>query len=184
MKRDPECGAIDENYLFNNDKTNFVVDLNEASTLDMKGDKNFSYADVFREDVQMTMMLFFGRDSKAYLGVPFIIFQNNRSSYPIQDVPDNVPGVWYRSRPKIKMDSCVFCELLVEKSIMKPCPEGRNFFVFSKASGLKLTEATREAIKASYTRLRFLPKISSHLCQFTDSFIIQHIKRVWRRCWD
>lgn len=52
------------------------------------------------------------------------------------------------------------------------------------ASGHKLTEAATETLKDSNTRLRFLPKNATDLCQPADSFIIQQIKTVWSRRWE
>lgn len=185
LMRDFEAGVMDENFVYNADETHFVVDLNDGKTLAMKGDKDVSFADVVSGDVGMTMMVLLGGGCKAHLGAPFIIFQNDRSSYPIQGVPDNIPGVCYRSGPKGWMDSRVFSEWLGEKRIMTPCPAGKERVLFvDNASGHKLSEAAKAALKYSNTTLRFLPKNATDLCQPADSFIIQQIKTVWRRRWD
>lgn len=185
LKRDLESGRLDENFMFNADETHFVVDLNDGRTLAMKGDTNVKFADVVSGDVGMTMMVMLGGGCHAYLGVAFMIFQNDRSSYPIQGVPDNVPGACYRSGPKGWMDSRVFTEWLSEKRVMSPLPDGRERVLYvDNASGHKLTADAQEALRLSNTVLRFLPKNATDLCQPADSFIIQKIKAVWRRRWD
>lgn len=86
------------------------MDLNNGGTLSMKGDVDFKFSDVFNGDQGMTMMVMLGGGSKSSIGVPFMIFQNPNSSYPILGVADNIPGVVYRSGPRCWMDSRVFCE--------------------------------------------------------------------------
>lgn len=185
LKRDFDSGTIVEGVVYNADETHFVVDLNDGRTLAMKGDKDVKFADVVSGDVGMTMMVLLGGGATAHLGLPFMIFQNKLGSYPIQGVPDNVPGVCYRSGKKGWMDSRVFAEWLGEKRVLSLLSDGSRRILFvDNASGHKLTEAAREALKISNTELRFLPKNATDLCQPADSFIIQKIKTVWRRRWD
>lgn len=185
MMREFQSGELDECVVFNADETHFVVDLNDGRTLAMKGDTDVKFADVVSGDVGMTMMVMLGGGSRSHLEVPFMIFQNERSSYPIQGVPDNIPGVCYRSGPKGWMDSRVFTEWLSEKRVMKPLQDGRQRVLYvDNASGHKLTAEAKDALNASNTVLRFLPKNATDLCQPADSFIIQKIKTVWRRRWD
>lgn len=110
LKRSFDDGIYLEDNVFNADETHFVVDLHDCRTLAMKGDTEVKFADVVSGDVGMTMMIMLGGGSRARLEIPFMIFQNERCSYPIQGVPDNVTGVCYRSGPKGWMDSRVFAE--------------------------------------------------------------------------
>lgn len=177
--------VLDEDCLFNADETHFSVNLDDGHTLAMKGDKNVKYSDVVSGDMGMTMMVMLGGGSKPRFEIPMIIFQNYRCSYPIQGIADNVPGVCYRSGPKGWMDTRVFEEWLSEKRIMSPLPAGKERVLFvDNASGHKVTAAASAALKGSLTKLNFLPKNATDLCQPADSFIIQKIKTVWRRLWD
>lgn len=100
LMRDFNSGRLDETCMENADETHFFVDLNEGSTLAMKGDTNVKFSYVVSRDVGLTMMVLLHGGTQAHLGVPFIIFQNDRSSYPIMGLQYNIPGVCYRSGPK------------------------------------------------------------------------------------
>lgn len=75
-------------------------------------------------DVKITMMFMLEGGSRHHLGVLFIISRNERRSYQINGVPNNVPGVSYRSGPKEWIDSRVFAEWLSEKSVMGLMQDG------------------------------------------------------------
>lgn len=129
MKRGFEAESIDEEVLFKADETHFVADLNYGRKLSMKGDESVEFADVVCGDVGMTMIFILEGGSRSNLGVPFINFQNDRSSYTIQGVPQNTHGVCYRSGPNICMDShmaCVLTEWLSKKRVMSRIPCDRQ----------------------------------------------------------
>lgn len=85
-----------------------MLDLNEGRALAMKVNTEVKFADIFSGDVGMTMKMMLGGGSRKRLEIPFMIFKNERCSYPIQRVPNNVPGDLYRSGPKEWMESRVF----------------------------------------------------------------------------
>lgn len=185
LKRGFDDKSLDEECIFNADETHFCINLDDGHTLAMKGDKEVKYSDVVSGDMGMTMMVTLGGGSKPRFEIPMMIFQNDRCSHPIQGVPDTVPGVCYRSGPKGWMDTRVFEEWLDERRILAPLPGEKERVLFvDNASGHKLTSTAIAALRRSCTRLQFLPKNATDLCQPADSFIIQKIKTVWRRMWD
>lgn len=53
-------GRYDEDCIFNEDETHFVVDLTNGRTLAIKGDTNVNFCDVVSGDVGMNMMVMLG----------------------------------------------------------------------------------------------------------------------------
>lgn len=58
------------------------------------GDKNVKFVDVEYGDVGMTMVVLLGGGSKRYLAVSFLIFQNCRRPYDIEDITIAIPEVF------------------------------------------------------------------------------------------
>lgn len=90
-------GVLAEKNVFNADETHFLVDQHDGRALAMKGDERVSYADVFSGKEGMKMMMLLGGGAYKHLEAPFMIFKNSACSYLIQGLPENVPGVSYRS---------------------------------------------------------------------------------------
>eukprot|EP00171_Calliarthron_tuberculosum_P002297 IDg2297t1 len=69
--------------------------------------------------------------------------------------------------------------------MMQQLPGGKQRVLFlDNALWHKKTDIAKEGLGKSKTKLEFLPKNTTDLCQPADSFIIQKIKMVWRRKWD
>ena len=68
----------------------------------MREDNDVKYADVVSGGQGMTMMVCITGGPSALIQAPMMILTNtNRTSYPIMQVPDNLPGVcYYRLGPK------------------------------------------------------------------------------------
>lgn len=62
-------------------------------TIRTRGDQNVAYADIVAGDEGITMMVRIKGGRDARIECPMFIFQNQGRSYPIRNVPDNVPGV-------------------------------------------------------------------------------------------
>ena len=98
-----------------------------------------------------------GRD--AIVEAPFMIFQNANRSYPIQRVPDNLPGVSYRSGPKGGMDRTVFPQYLSGKKVIRPLPHGRKRILFvENCSGHGSSTNLATAFNSINTEVRFTPQ--------------------------
>lgn len=59
----------------------------------------------------------------------------------------------------------------------------QRFLYVDNASGHKMAPKALDALAKPNTRLEFLLKNATDLCQRADSFIIQKMKTVWRRRW-
>lgn len=55
--------------------------------------------------ISMVVRISGGRDTGIEL--PFVVFKNDRLSYPVRGVLDDIPGASYRSRLKGWMDTTV-----------------------------------------------------------------------------
>ncbi|KAI9922222.1 hypothetical protein PsorP6_000227 [Peronosclerospora sorghi] len=81
------------------DETHFVINFGNGRTLVFRGDSDVKYADVVSGG-GMTMMVNLTGGPNSQIATPMLIFQNAKRSYPIQGLPDDVPGVTYRAGPK------------------------------------------------------------------------------------
>lgn len=114
-----------------------------------------------------------------------LIIQNAKNSYPIRGVPDNIPGVCYRSSSKGWMDSENWKELLSEQRIFKKPIGGkiRQLF-FDNCPSHVGDDEVKSFLAQIRTNLNKLPANSTEKTQAADYFVIQKIKESWRRNWD
>ncbi|DAZ98996.1 TPA: hypothetical protein N0F65_011251 [Lagenidium giganteum] len=119
---------------------------------------------------------------QSHIMPPMMIFTNAKSSYEIRNVPDDVPGVCYRTGPNGWMTQRVFREYLTEKRAMRRDPLGREKAIFlDNCSGHLDESECVEELKALNAKLHFLPANATDLCLPADSFEIANIKDVWQR---
>ncbi|RAW43028.1 hypothetical protein PC110_g743 [Phytophthora cactorum] len=100
LKRAFESGKLEENTVFNMDEAHFDINMDNHMTLGFRGDKVVRYHDVVSGGEGMTLVLKIRGGPSARIDPAMMIFQNQNRSYPIQNVPDDVPSVTYRSGPK------------------------------------------------------------------------------------
>ena len=115
LKRKFEKNELDEDMIYNMDETHFVVNMDNKKQLCVRGEEEVKYADVVSGGEAMTMVVLISGGRKAKIEIPLLIFTNKNRSYLIMNLPDNQPGVAYRSGPKGWMDGKVFPEWLSEK---------------------------------------------------------------------
>ncbi|KAL3681117.1 hypothetical protein R1sor_024073 [Riccia sorocarpa] len=114
LSRGFQSGELDENLQENIDKTHFVVNMDNGRTLGFRGDDHIKYADVVSGGVSMTMVVKVTRGRAGKICSPFMIFQNDNCSYPIRRVPDNIPGVSYRTTSKSFMTTDCFVSRILQ----------------------------------------------------------------------
>lgn len=141
LKRAFESGELDENTVFNMGEAHFVINMDNKKTLGFRGDTTIRYHDVVSGGEGMTLVLKIRGGPCARIEPPMLIFQNQKSSYPIQKVPDDVPGVTYRSGPKGWMDQRLFRTWLRNK-ICNRCHhrDQKQVVYMDNASGHKVDE--------------------------------------------
>lgn len=102
----------------------------------------------------MTVLLRISGGCDAKFEAPFMVFQNIARSYPIRGVPDDVPGVSYRTGPKGSMDTTVMPQWLSERRAIKPLVHQRRRVLFvGNCSGHKITEDVQAAEQNINTRV-------------------------------
>lgn len=163
--------------MFNDNEKHLVIGTNDGKKLAMKGNDKVMFVDVLSGDMGIKMMMMLGGAPNSHLGVPFMIFQNSGSSYPIRGLPETFPRVCYRTGQKGWMDRRVFSQWISEYRVLPKLPNGRKrvFFV-DNATRNSMNEAVKDALLFSNTELRYFPKNVADLCQPADSFVIQMIK--------
>ena len=177
--------SLDPDMCENIDETHLIIDMKKPRVLGFKGEGSLKYADVVSGGESMTLALRISGGVDSRLHPPFLIFQNDRRSYPIRGVDDNIPGVCYRSSPKGWMDRITFKEYLKEPRAFSPHPYGRKKHVFLDNCTSHMPDAELENwLDENKIELLFLPKNATDLCQPLDSFIIKCFKEEWKKRWD
>ncbi|KAL0229044.1 hypothetical protein GEMRC1_013664 [Eukaryota sp. GEM-RC1] len=189
LKRGFDSEELSDNLMVNFDETHFIINSDNGKTLGFVGDDKVRYSDVVSGGEGMTMVVRIVGGLRGKVHIPFMIFKNPRSSYPINTLDDNVRGVAYRSSPKGFMNGYIFNEYFKEKRIWKRNRSDQKLVVYcdnvpchslNSEIGVKVS-ATVEKLGAE---LRFLPANSTHLSQPCDSFVIQKIKEIWTGLWE
>ena len=96
-----------EELICNMDETHFVINFENGRTLGFRGDQDVKYAENVSGGEGMTMIFHITVGASSRIVTPMLIFQNAKRSYPIQELPDTVPGVAYRTGPKGWSDKTV-----------------------------------------------------------------------------
>jgi DDE superfamily endonuclease len=167
------------------DETHLRINMDNGRTLAEIGYRHVKYLDMVSGGQGMTMMVRLSGGAGGMIANPFIVFQNESRSYPIRQVPDNVPGVSYRFQQKGWVDQKVMLEYISDsRTLPKLRDNKRRTLYVDNCSGHKLTPSHKEALAKANTELRFLPPNCTDLIQPADSFVIQKIKDAWRSLWD
>ena len=178
-------GSLKEEDVANADETHFIMNSDNGKTLGFVGDNDVKYLDVVSGGESITMMVLISGGPEARVEVPMLVFKNPSRSYPIRGIPDNIPGVCYRSSPKAWMDRPVWSEWLQEPRVMKALPNGRIRKLFVDNCSSHITDESVQAqLNAARTSLYKFPPNATDLIQPADSFVIQKIKEVWQRRWE
>lgn len=128
-------GVIDWRDICNADETHFLINLDNHRTLGRCDETDVKYADVVSGYDIMTIMIRISGWREAMIEAPFMVFQNCKRNHPIQALPDDIPGVSYRTGPKSWMDRAVFPQYLREKKVLRPLPQGRLRIIYINNCG-------------------------------------------------
>lgn len=154
-----ESGELEEDVVGNVDETHIVVNMDNGRTLAFAGHGDIKYADVSSAGQGMTMMvrIMGGRD--ASIQPPSLFFKTKKRSFPVQGVPDDIPGVSYITGPKRWMDQKVCTEWLSEPRAIRKDVYGRHKVIFLDNCSCHLdTEAQRIMLAPINASLKVLPK--------------------------
>ena len=189
MKRAFDSGELNEDLVFNMDETHFVVNMDDKKTLALKGDTEIKYADVVSGDEGISMVLRMSGGEHSRLTCPMLIFKNKSRSYPIRNVPDDVPGVTYRSAPKGFMDRLLFTQWLQEPRCNPSDMMKRPTYLFlDNFSGHGFCgddgETHGDVLTEKSITMCFLPPNTIDMLQPLDSFVISKVKQYWRERWN
>ena len=180
----PLAGKIYENDVENADETHLIINVDNGSTLGFYGDKEVKYGDVVSGGEGCTMMVRLTGGRNARIAAPFMVFKNGDCNYPIRGVPDNVPGVAYRTGPEGWMDTTVMPQWLSEPRAITALTHRRRIIYMDNCSGHKTTTDLIQATERINIELRYFPPNATHLIQPCDRFVIQKIKRAWNTHWE
>lgn len=183
------CGMFSnglcEDDVGNADETHFILNMDNGRTLGFACETEVRYADVVSGGEAFTMMVRLSGGVHGRIEPPFIVFMNKNRSYPIKGVPDNVPGVAYRSGPKGWIDTVVMPQYFEENRVIVKLPNGRTRVLFvDNCSGHNRTEDLETSLQKINTTVRYFPPNVTHLVQPCDTFVIQKIKQRWAVHWE
>jgi hypothetical protein len=102
----------------------------------------------------------------------------------MKGVPDDVPGVAYRTQPKGWGEGEVFAEYLnVSRMFKRDRRDRKQVLYVDNCASQVLTDAVEAALTRLNIEIRKLPPNSTHHTQPCDSSVIQNIKTWWRSEW-
>jgi len=100
--------------------------MDDGRCLDFQGSKRVSYAELSSVGEKMTVCVRISGAPEYKIEPALIVFKNQKRSYPIRGVPDNIDGVAYRSQPKGWIDQNLFPEYFKETKIIEALPDEEN----------------------------------------------------------
>jgi DDE superfamily endonuclease len=182
-------GVLDENLVENVDETHFVINMDNGKTLGFRGDNDVKYADVVSGGIGMTMVVRLTGGPGSTICAPFMIFQNASDSYPIRGVPDNIPGVSYRTAKKGFMTKKVWLEWLSEPRAQRRNASANNMpgkrVIFVDNYGAHNDSADVQMhLDRARASIRKLVACATDKVQPFDSYVISKIKDVWTSMWE
>lgn len=74
--------------------------MDSKKTLEYAGSEHVKYWEVVSGGRNFIIMVRVSSGARGLILLPFVVFQNNESNHPIQGVPDDVPGISYRTEKK------------------------------------------------------------------------------------
>lgn len=119
LKRGCTDGELDQSCINNAEKTPLVCNMDYGRTLGFANDQGLRYSDVTSGFEEMTMLVCISGGANAIIEPPLMIFKNKTRNYPMRNVPENIPGVAYRTGPKGWMDFITMLEWLRESLVIK-----------------------------------------------------------------
>ena len=81
--------------------------MDSGRTLGFAGDVEVKYSDAISGGESMATVVRLSGGRNARIEPPFMVFFNKNRDYPLRGVPDDVPGVAYRTGPKEWMGSSI-----------------------------------------------------------------------------
>lgn len=113
---------------------------------------------------------------------PILIFKNDKSRYPIRNIPDNVPGVTYRSSPTAFININIMQMWLQEPRCWGPGgPFQVQRMLWMDKAGGHSSDASIAMAKSLNMQILFFPANATDRIQPADRFPIQKIKTYWRK---
>lgn len=95
-----QSDALLEENIENSDENYFSDRIGQRKTFRFCGDEKFKNEDIISGEERMELFLRISGGPRTLVEVPFKVFKNMFSSYPIQGALDTVPGVCYQTGPK------------------------------------------------------------------------------------
>jgi hypothetical protein len=185
LKRGFASGVFHEDYMENVDETHFCVNFDNGKTLGFRGQGQIKYADVVSGGDKMTMIVRITCGRQEKIETPMVLFTNKNRAYPIQGLPNDVPGVCYRTGPRGWIDSQLLLEWFSEARSYQLDIYGRMKHVWmDNCSTHNITPDLSRVLNRLHTTLSYLPPVATRLVQPADTFIISKIKDSWTAMWD
>lgn len=114
LSRDFSSGRHHEEDMLNSDETLFVIHLHTKNFLSYRGQQEIKYAEIVSGIDGITLLVTLSGGSDAKMEPSFMILKNDKRSFTIRNVKDNIPKITYRSRPKTWVNSNIFFKWLIE----------------------------------------------------------------------
>ncbi len=190
LAREFRAGTLDENLVENIDETHCKVNLDNGKTLGFRGDNDVKYTDVVSGGMGMTLMIRQTGEPHARIYNPCVIFQNISESYPIRGVPDDVPGVCYRTTKKSFITQKLWAQYLQEPRAHyheHATDRSKQRVIFVDNFNGHHDDGNgnmHAALESNNATICYLVAAATDKIQSCDSFVILKIKDAYMEIWD
>jgi len=190
LAREFRAGTFDENLVENIDETHCKVNLDNGKTLGFRDDNDVKYADVVSDSMGMTLMIRLTGGPHARIYNPCVIFQNTSESYPIRGVPNDVPGICYRTTKKGFITRKLWAQYLQEPRAHyrgHAADRSKQKVIFVDNFNSHHDDGNgnmQAALESNNATLCYLVATATDKIQPCDSFVISKIKDAWMEIWD
>ncbi|KAE9033223.1 hypothetical protein PR003_g8558 [Phytophthora rubi] len=182
LKRQFEDGTLIPDEQYNMDESHFVIDLDDGNTLDFVGAQSVKYWSIVsgREGITTCVLLKGGSDARILC--PMLIFKNKASSYPMQNLPDKISGVCYRTSSSAFINGRLMCEWLRESRCWGPGgPFASSRVLWMDNASGHCGNGAEDTGRELRTKVKLFPANATDKVQPADRFPIQRIKENWCR---
>ena len=146
---------MDPDTVENYDETHMVIDMDNGQVLDFQWNKFVTYAEVSSGQDCFTVCFRVSGANVGKIEKLLLVFQNPNFNYITVGVPDDIPGVTYRTSPKGWVSQSLFAQYLSDTRIIETLSEGkvRKLWV-DHCPVHNDTEDLEEALQGAITELR------------------------------
>lgn len=160
----------------------FAWTWKKGIVLDFNGSKHITYAELSSGRDKFTVCVRVSGGTQCKIECTMLVFRNGHRNYSTAGLPDDIPGICYRTQPKGWMDQKLFPAYFSEPRTIASIPEERTrHLCVDVCTAHNMTPELQDALSAINTNLVRFPSNCAHLIQPFDQLVLRSFKALFRR---